>query len=112
MHPAGEYVSAPWGRDIWSCCGLTSYDRSAQVSGKVIRPDEFGFALESTPRWLLSPGELVSCGNRTMADPSRAWSNSMARSHAEKHLTAWVSPCMQENTYQHADSEAHVQMFL
>lgn len=108
VHPAGEYASSPWGRDVWSYYGLTSYDRSARVSGKVIRPDEFGFALESTPGRLLLPGELVSYGNRTMADPSRAWSNSMARSHAEKHLTAWVSPCMQENTYQHADSEAQV----
>lgn len=48
VHPGGKYTSTTWSRDIWSYCGLTGYDRSTQALGKVIRPDEFGFALEGT----------------------------------------------------------------
>lgn len=88
-------MRAPLGAETY---GVTVVPQVTTGQLRSIRPDEFGFALEGTHRWLLLLSELVSWGKGTMAEPSRAWSNSMARSRAEKHLTAWVSPSMQENT--------------
>lgn len=107
-HPGSKNVSTPQGRDIRNYCGSTGDDKSAQASGKVIREDEFGFALEGTRGRSLVRGEPLSCGNGTTAEPSKAWSNSTSRSCTEKLLTAWGSASMQENTCQRADSEAHV----
>lgn len=112
VHPGSKNMSTSQGRDVRSYCGSTGYDWSAQASGKVTRANEFGFALEGTHGRSLVLSEPVSCSTGTTAEPSRVWSNSTARSCAQKHLTAWVSPSMQENAYQHADSEAHVSMFL
>lgn len=48
VYPGSKYTSIPWGRDVWSYCGSTGYDRSAQASGKGVRPHEFGFAVEGS----------------------------------------------------------------
>lgn len=90
MQPGGKYTSTPWGRDVWRYCGSAGNGRSARASGKAISPDELGFALEGTHGQLWLLGELVSCCKGPMAEPARAWSNSTARSHAEKHLTVPV----------------------